>query len=292
MRKKLFVFGLGFSGRELARQKLAEGWRVAGTRRKAGDDHASEVQYMRWQSGDPWPNAANDADAWLFSMPPHDQGDPALLALQKTGFAATDFPKLRWAGYLSTTGVYGDHAGRWVFEEDALRPQSLAAERRIRAEAQALASGLPMHIFRLPGIYGPGRSTLDRVRAPDARSIVKPGQVFSRIHVADLAQGLLASIRHPSPGRHYHLCDDRPAPNDAVMGFAAQLLGLPAPLRIDWSQAELSGEAARFYAENKRVSNARMKAELGVRLRFPDYEAGLRDIHRQEVAMAARHGAG
>lgn len=284
MGEKLFVFGLGFTGRELARQILAEGWRVAGTRRKAGDDHASEVEYIKWQTGDPWPNAANDADAWLFSMPPDDAGDPALLALQNAGFGPANFPKLRWAGYLSTTGVYGDHAGRWVFEEDALRPQSIAAERRVRAERQALATGLPMHLFRLPGIYGPGRSTLDRVRAPDARSIIKPGQVFSRIHVEDLAQGLLASIRQPNPGRIYHLCDDRPAANDQVMRFAADLLGLAPPPRIHWSEAGLIGEAARFYAENKRVSNARMKAELGVNLRFPDYEAGLRDIHRQESA--------
>ncbi|MEM1066115.1 MAG: SDR family oxidoreductase, partial [Pseudomonadota bacterium] len=188
-------------------------------------------------------------------------------------------PHLEWVGYLSTTGVYGDHGGGWVDEHTALTPATKRGEMRRVAEAawQALAveTGLPLHIFRLAGIYGPGRGPFAKVRAGTARRIVKEGQVFSRIHVEDIAQVLAASIARPKPGAIYNLCDDDPAPPQDVIAHAAELLGLPLPPAIAFEEAELSPMARSFYAESKRVRNDRIKEELGVTLHYPSYRDGL-----------------
>jgi nucleoside-diphosphate-sugar epimerase len=189
-------------------------------------------------------------------------------------------PNLRWAGYLSTTGVYGDCGGAWVDEDSPLAPNVERARRRVEAEQAWRAAGLPLHIFRLAGIYGPGRSAIDSVRAGTARRIVKPGQVFSRIHVEDIAQSVLASLDHPRPGAVYNLCDDDPAPPQEVIAYACRLLGVAPPPEIPWQQAlaTLSPMALSFYADSKRVRNDRMKAELGVTLAYPSYREGLRAI--------------
>lgn len=178
-----------------------------------------------------------------------------------------------WMGYLSTTGVYGDRQGGWVFEDSATHPQSTEAQRRAVAEAAWLGVGAA--VFRLPGIYGPGRSVFDRLRSGTARRLVRPGQVFSRIHVDDLAAGIAASLARPRPGSVYNLCDDEPAPAADVTAYGARLLGLEPPPEEPFDAAAVSQPALRFWSESKRVSNALAKAELGWRPACPTYREGL-----------------
>ncbi len=184
----------------------------------------------------------------------------------------------RWVGYLSTTGVYGDRGGAWVDEADALAPVNERSRWRVAAEAAWAATGLPVMTFRLAGIYGPGRSALDRLREGRAQRVVKAGQVFSRIHVDDVATVLRTSMERPAPGRAYNVADDEPAPPQDVIAYAAELLGLPPPPEVAFEAAGLSAMARSFYGESKRVSNRRMREELGVAPAFPDYRAGLRAI--------------
>jgi nucleoside-diphosphate-sugar epimerase len=273
--RHLFCFGLGFSGLALATRLRAQGWRVSGTVRsadKARDLSARGIAAAAFgpeQALDP--RAFADASHIVSAVPPDAAGD---IVLARHG---ADLARLapEWVGYLSTTGVYGDRAGGWVDETAALEPVGERGRRRVAAEAGWRALGLPVHIFRLAGIYGPGRSALDTVRAGTARRIVKPGQWFSRIHVEDLASVLAASIARPNPGAVYNVCDDEPAPPQDVIEHACRLLGRAPPPAIPFEQAELSPMARSFYDESKRVGNARIKRELGVRLRFPDYRAGL-----------------
>jgi nucleoside-diphosphate-sugar epimerase len=187
---------------------------------------------------------------------------------------------LRWIGYLSTIGVYGDHQGRWIDEDCPVAPLSRESRYRVLAEAQWLefgqAVGAPAHLFRLPGIYGPGgRSQIDALRAGRARRIVKPGQVFNRIHVDDLAETVIASMRRPGGSAVFNVTDDEPAPANDVVTHAARLLGIDPPPEIAFEDAELPPFAVHFYAECKRVRNQRIKQELGVTLRYPTYREGL-----------------
>jgi nucleoside-diphosphate-sugar epimerase len=217
-----------------------------------------------------WPGAELDPPAgaaWLVSVPPDDEGCPVFRVLQARASGAA------WIGYLSTTGVYGDLSGGWAFEETPRNPQSREATNRARAEDEWLSAGA--HVFRLPGIYGPGRSQLDRVREPGGRRIVKPGQVFSRAHRDDIASALDLSIAHARPGAVYNVCDDAPAPADEVLAHAAKLLGIAPPPAVAFEDAGLLPAAQRFYAECKRVSNARAKAELGWLPKYPTYREGL-----------------
>jgi nucleoside-diphosphate-sugar epimerase len=223
--------------------------------------------------------------ALLVSAPPTAQGCPALNSLVGPLAEAGAFPD--WTGYLSTTGVYGDRHGGWVTEQSRLAAQSVEGARRVGAERDWLDAGrgmgLTVAIFRLPGIYGPGRSAFDRLRAGRAQRIAAPGQVFSRIHVDDLAAGLEASIARPRAGAIYNLCDDQPAPNSDVVAHAAELLGIEPPPEVPLDRARLSPAAQRFYAESKRVSNARAKAELGWRPMYPSYREGLAAILKREI---------
>jgi nucleoside-diphosphate-sugar epimerase len=207
----------------------------------------------------------------LQSMAPDQGGDPVLAAHAAELAAA----RPEWVGYLSTTGVYGDHQGGWVDESTPLSPATARGQARVTAEQGWQALGLPLHIFRLAGIYGPGRGPFEKVRNGTARRIIKPGQVFSRIHVDDIAQVLAASIAHPKPGAVYNVCDDDPSPPEDVLAHAAHLLGLPPPPEEDWQTAEMTPMARSFYAESKRVRNDRIKDELGIRLIHPDYRSGL-----------------
>ena len=273
--KSLFVFGFGYSGSTLARRLAAQEWRIAGTGRTA--DARAGVRAAGAGPVDPADAAAlseamEAVDAVLITTPPTPEGCPALIALG---------PMLKrrrpdWIGYLSTTGVYGDRGGGWVFEESALHARSMEGARRARAERDWLDQGAS--VFRLPGIYGPGRSAFDRLRDGTARRLVKPGQVFSRIHVEDLAAGLAASIARPERGAVYNLCDDEPAPAEAVTAYAAALLGMAPPPDEPFDAAALSPAARRFWAENKRVSNAKAKAALGWRPAYPTYREGLRAV--------------
>ncbi len=268
----LLSLGHGYTADHLARRLLAQGWTVIGTTRDparlAGLETAG-VEPFLWP-GDLTPVLAR-ASHVLASAAPQDAGDPFLAQARATLQAA----RPAWVGYLSTTAVYGDHGGAWVDEDTPVSPQSARAVQRVLAERQWLATGLPVHVFRLAGIYGPGRGPFRKVRDGTARCILKPGQVFSRIHVADIAETLLASIARPAPGRIYNVCDDDPAPPEDVLAHAARLLGLPEPPGIPYDQADMTPMARSFYAENKRVRNHRLRQELGVRLTYPSYRAGL-----------------
>lgn len=281
----LLSFGHGYSAAALARLLMPQGWRVIGTTRsaeKAARLGAEGVEAVVWPGTDPGP-ALSQATHLLSSVAP-DDGDPVIAALGER--IAEAAPHIRWAGYLSTTGVYGDHAGGWVDETTPLTPSTRRGMARVRAEAEwrdlAGRSGLPLHIFRLAGIYGPGRGPFEKVKDGTARRIIKPGQVFSRIHVDDIAQVLAASIARPHPGAVYNLCDDDPAPPEDVIAYAAELLGRPVPEAVPFDQAAMSPMARSFYAESKRVRNDLIKRELGVSLTYPDYRSGLRAVLEAE----------
>jgi nucleoside-diphosphate-sugar epimerase len=281
--RRLFIFGYGYSARALARRLQAHGWSVAATIRRPADRARLDVEGVTpVLAGDKaaMARAVRDADAILVTAAPDAEGCPGLRALVPALATAKAFPD--WIGYLSTTGVYGDRRGGWVTEESRQAAQSTEGARRVGAERDWLevgrGMGLTVTIFRLPGIYGPGRSALDRLRSGEARRITEPGQVFSRIHVDDLAAGLEASIARPRAGGIYNLCDDAPCSNAEVIAYAAELLGLPVPPEIPIAEAGLSTLAQRFYAESKRVSNARAKAELGWRPAYPSYREGLAAI--------------
>lgn len=287
----LFCFGLGYTGARLARAALALGWRVAGTCRtteKAEALRALGIHAVPFD-GERVSTAVKDALPWathlLSSIPPGEDGDP-VLSLHGEDLEAAD--ALGWIGYLSTTGVYGDCGGAWIDEERTPSPATIENQRRLVAESAWLDLGArtaaPTHIFRLPGIYGPdGRSAMDSLDAGRARRIVKPGQVFNRIHIDDLVAVLLASMERPHAGRIYNVADDEPEAADAVLRYAAALMGVEPPPAEPFEQAELSPFARHFYAECKRVSNARIKRELGVDLRYPTYREGLRAIAEQRA---------
>jgi nucleoside-diphosphate-sugar epimerase len=272
--KQLVAFGCGYVATALAARLAAAGVATLGTTRTpkgAADLEAAGVMPVVWPVVLPAlegaPFTPPPGAAWLISVPPDDAGCPVFRA-----FAALA-PTAGWIGYLSTTGVYGDLAGGWAFEETPLSPLSREAANRASAEAEWLSAGA--HVFRLPGIYGPGRSALERVREPGARRIVKPGQVFSRAHRDDIVAALALSLARPSPGAIYNICDDEPAPADEVLAYAAALLGLSPPPAIAFADAGLSPAAQRFYAECKRVSNARAKAALGWSPAYRTYREGL-----------------
>jgi nucleoside-diphosphate-sugar epimerase len=276
MSKTLLSFGHGFSAQALV--PLLDGWRVIGTSRTTGKRVQDGVESAQFPGGDM--NAYLDAASHLLiSAGPNEHGDPVLRELRGE-IAKREF---EWVGYLSTTGVYGDHQGGWVDESTPLAPSTRRGQWRVAAEAEWQAMRLPLHIFRLAGIYGPGRGPFSKVRAGTARRIIKEGQVFSRIHVEDIAQVLAASIAQPNAGAVYNLCDDDPAPPEDVIGYAAELLGLPLPETVDYETAEMTPMARSFYAESKRVRNDRIKDELKVVLKYPDYRVGLQALLAAEA---------
>lgn len=276
MSKTLLSFGHGYSARALTKLLLPQGWRVIGTTRNADKAErlaASGVAPLIFPGAD-MEDAIAQATHLLISAGPDAQGDPVLREAgpQIAARAGT----FEWAGYLSTTGVYGDHQGAWVDETTPLSPATRRGQWRVEAEAAwAAILDLPLHVFRLAGIYGPGRGPFAKVRSGTARRIIKEGQVFSRIHVDDIAQVIAASIARPNPGAVYNVCDDDPAPPQDVIGHAAELLGLPHPEAQDFETAQMTPMARSFYAESKRVRNDRIKDELGITLKYPTYREGL-----------------
>ncbi len=276
----LLSLGHGYSARALARS-LGPGWRVIGTTRspdKAAALRNEGVEPRVWPGTDLADDIA-EATHILASAGPDEAGDPFLPLLG--GALARARPA--WVGYLSTTGVYGDQGGDWVDEDSPLAPGTERGRRRALAEEQwrtvSEDGGWPLALFRLAGIYGPGRGPFQRIRSGEARRIVKPGQVFSRIHVDDIAQVVAAAMARPEAaapgGTAFNVCDDDPAPPQDVLEEAARLLGLPPPPEIPYKAADLSPMARSFYAESKRVRNDRIKKRLGVRLLYPTYRDGL-----------------
>ena len=277
----LFCFGMGFSARSLAARLAAKGWTVTGTSRSAtgaGAVAAAGYRALVFDGTAQLPAGALDGVSHVVvSAPPDAAGDPVLRVCADDLIAhARD---IGWLAYLSTTGVYGDRGGAWVTEDAPLTPNTERGHRRLAAETAWLAlleqHQLPVHIFRLAGIYGPGRNQLLSVLDGTAKRIVRQGQVFSRIHVEDIATVLEASIAKPHPGRAYSVCDNEPCPPQDVVAYAAELLGQPAPPAIAFEDATLSPMARSFYADSKRVSNRRIREELGVRLAYPTYREGL-----------------
>lgn len=279
--KTLLSIGHGYSARALSRRLIPQGWRVIGTTRSAAkmDELRSEGVEPLLLPG-PLSGAIARATHILSSVAPDDEGDPIL----RDHRAELAGARPEWVGYLSTTAVYGDHQGGWVDETTPLTPTTRRGAARVLAEAEWSALGLPLHIFRLAGIYGPGRGPFEKVRDGTARRILKPGQVFSRIHVDDIALVLAASIARPNAGGIYNLCDDDPAPPEDVIGHAATLLGLPLPPAESYDQAEMTPMARSFYAESKRVRNDRIKSELGVHLGYATYREGLAALLAAETA--------
>lgn len=273
----LLIFGYGYTGSRFGKFMRAKGWQVTGTTREP----ASVKNLLQWP-GENVDQAIDAATHLLICTAPDANGDPVLARLQKQISEA----HFDWAGYLSTTGVYGDHRGGWVDENSPLNPATTRGHHRVAAENQWLDlfrnHDLPLHIFRLAGIYGPDRGPFTKVRNGTARRIIKRGQVFSRAHVDDILQTLHASVNAPNPGRIYNVCDNDPAPPQDVIAEAARLLNLPVPPEIPYDQANLTPMARSFYAESKKVSNNRIKAELGVSLSYPDYHSGLNALLEQE----------
>lgn len=278
----LFVFGLGFSGRYFAERRIARGDSVSGTvrsRDKAQTLSAAGVTARVFgpEEGD---SAIDDdlaaSSALLISVPPGTGGDPVLRNYAKQIAGA---PGLRWIGYLSTIGVYGDHSGAWVDEQTSAAPTNARSRERADAERAWLAFGeannIAVQIFRLAGIYGPGQSQLVQLARGTARRIVKPGQVFNRIHVEDIARVLDASLERPHQGAIYNVTDNEPAPPQDVVTYAAKLCGVEPPPEIGIDDAGLTEMGRSFYAESKRVRNQLLRDELGVTLAYPTYREGL-----------------
>jgi dTDP-D-glucose 4,6-dehydratase len=276
----LFCFGMGYCASTLAKQLSKDGWKVSGTSQSESAETA-----IHTFSGDapmePETNVLENVTHILISIPPNARHDPTI-AWHKEDIIK--LKSLKWVGYLSTTGVYGDTNGKIVDETAPTRPTSQRSQNRLNAETQWLnlynAHNLPIHVFRLPGIYGPGRSALDQVAAGKTQRIDKPGQQFSRIHVIDITNTIMQSIASPNPGRIYNVCDNEAASPADVKAYACKLLGVPAPTPVPYEVAakSMSPMALSFWRDNRRVDNTRIKSELGVQLNYPTYRDGLKEI--------------
>lgn len=281
----LFCFGLGYTASNLAEELLQQGWRVSGTCRtdeKCQSYKQKGIVAHVFDNDLPlmYPELLQEVTHILISIPPNDKGDIVLKYYKEQ---LQKLSHLKWIGYLSTTGVYGDSKGNWVNEDTPANPNTERSKKRAAAEADWQFTGLPVHIFRCAGIYGNQRSVINALQNGTARRINKKDQVFSRIHVQDLVQILLASILNPNPGTIYNCADDEPAPQADIVTYAAELLRVNPPPVIDFEKADLSEMAKSFYSSNRRVSNKKIKEELGVELKFPNYRLGIDDIIGQKL---------
>ncbi len=277
---RLFCFGLGYSAQVLARQLRAQGWAISGTNR-AGNTGPDGFRLMAFDGTQPLAaDALDDITHLLISIPPDAHGDPVLRMCEAE--LVSRVGQFAWVGYLSTTGVYGNHDGGVVDETADLRPSPGRSAWRADAEAQWLQLhheyGLPVHSFRLAGIYGPERNALLTARAGNAKRVYAPGHLFSRIHVDDIAIVLRASIAQPNPGAIYNVCDDEPEESSVVTAYACELAGVALPPLVPQAEAALSPMAKSFYQDRRRVDNSRIKRELGVKLAYPSYREGLRAL--------------
>jgi nucleoside-diphosphate-sugar epimerase len=294
---KLLLFGLGYSALHISQRLQASGARVTATvRSRAKAEELTQVGITARVFSPDHADAeiADDiavSDAILVSVPPGESSDPVLASFAGRIAAASN---LRWVGYLSTVGVYGDHAGGWVDETTPLGAGKQRSQNRVTAEQDWLTFGtandIAVQIFRLSGIYGPGRNQLAQLAAGTARRVVKPGQVFNRIHVADIAAVIEASLARPRPGGIYNVTDNEAAPPQDVVAFAARLCGLEPPPEIPFEAAELSPMARSFYSESRRIRNARIREELGVTLQYPTYREGLTALRALGEGPAASDG--
>ena len=273
----LLIFGHGYTASALVDHLGTEDWEIFGTTRNVDTADLlkeNNITPLMWSDDTGIKSVIKRSNYILHSIAPTEVEDPVYEKFAEDIIARSI--ALSWFGYLSTTSVYGNHDGQWVDEKTPVNPSSNRGLLRVNAEnTWARINNLPLHIFRLAGIYGEGRSPLDKIRSGKAQLISKPGQFFSRIHVEDIAQVLKASIEMPNRGSIYNVCDDMPAAPDEVLAYAAKLLNYPEPPRIDFEEAELSPMAKSFYSDNKRVSNHLIKNEFSLALKFPNFKAGL-----------------
>lgn len=280
----LFCFGLGYSGQVIGNLLQAQGWKVSGTTRDITSKVRLEQDGFTMHLFDDdhhiSPDILNDVSHVLLSIPPGEAGD--LVFLQYGNELAARAENIEWVGYLSTTGVYGDRQGEWVDENSPLTPSTKRGEKRLKAETDWLSlyesNNLPVHLFRLAGIYGPDSNQLEKVAAGTAKRRRKPGQVFSRIHVEDIAGIVIASMKKPNPGQAYNVCDDEAAPPQDVVTFAAHLLNMEPPPEVMFDPKDMSAMGLSFFAESKRVSNEKVKSELGYVFKYPTYREGLKAL--------------
>lgn len=279
----ILVLGCGYTGKQLAKWLIQQGISVKVTNRTGTPIEGLNGTAFPFQYGEsscPLPRQALEGVTHvLTTIAPDQQGiDPVIASLMPT----LQMAELQWFGYLSTTGVYGDTQGAWVNEASPLQPTNIRSQHRVNIEATFLKSGLPTHIFRLPGIYGPSRSIFDRLRTGTAHHIAKPGHVFSRIHVDDLVQTIWCSMGLPNPGSIYNVADDEPTEPSTLILAGAKLMGIEPPPAQPYESTQLSPMAASFWSECRRVCNIKIKQELGVQLRYPTYREGLKAIWMQE----------
>lgn len=284
---RLLSFGHGYSAQALADILLPLGWKIRATTRSK--EKFSKIVKPGIVTRI-WPDQLLIDDLeWathlLISIAPDKYEDLVLKEFREK--IIKNIKHFNWVGYLSTTGVYGNYDGAWVDEKEKLKPSTLRGQYRVDAEKDWLrlfeTYNLPLHIFRLAGIYGPGRGPFSKVKSGLARRVIKKNQVFSRIHVEDIAQTLNASILKPNPGAIYNVCDDHPAPPEEVISYAAHLLGLPNPPRVKFEDANMTEMARSFYLESKRVRNNKIKNELGVLLKYPNYKVGLKALIKEKI---------
>jgi nucleoside-diphosphate-sugar epimerase len=278
----LLIFGFGFSGRAVAQAALGAGFAVTVTSRDpAAQQPLPGALVIHFEDAE---DAIAEATHFLATAAPVDRGDPVLARYG----AQIAVSQARWMGYLSTTGVYGNRDGAWVDEDTAPAPQSPRAQARVEAEAAWAEFGgqAAVDIFRLAGIYGPGRSMFDDLRAGTARRVVKPGHLFGRIHRDDIAHGVLAAMRRDAPPgvKKFNFSDDEPAASADVVVEAARLLGVAPPEPVAFADAapRMSAMGLSFWAENRKVANAKTKAALNIEWRYPSYREGLRAILAEE----------
>jgi len=288
MTDRLFVFGVGFSSRAIIENVRDQFDWIGGTTRseekaaQLAEANISPILFDGETASEELLSALEQATHVLVSIAPNTSGDPVLNACR----AALQTAKPKWLGYLSTVGVYGNHDGAWVDEDTVCKPVSERSIQRVDAENAWLTfaeeAGTPVQIFRLSGIYGPGRNTFQNFKKGRARRLIKPGQVFNRIHVADIAGAVKAAMANPRT-RIYNVTDDEPAPPQDVVTYAAELLGIEPPPEVPFETADLSPMARSFYGENKRVSNARVKSELGYQFQYPSYRVALPALYQSDV---------
>ena len=289
--KKLFCFGYGYVAEHLSNALYESGdeWKVVGTTtdtEKLALMRENGIKTFLFSDKMPFsdPIAALDGVTHiLISTPPNHGGD---IVFQAHARDILQIPTVEWIGYLSSTAVYGNRDGEWVDETAELRPTSERGSKRAKAEIQWLKmrriAQIPINIFRLSGIYGIGRSAIDTVRAGNARRIHKEGHAFNRVHVEDIVQALIASMKQPKPGDIYNLADDDPSPSHKLIEYACQLLGKDVPTLINFEDADMAPMATSFYKDNKRISNLKIKDKLGIKLKYPDYKSGLNAVFSQE----------
>jgi len=273
----LLIFGHGYTANAFVDYIRSIDWEIFGTTRNAQTADLlikKDVKPLMWSDESKIKSVINRSDYILHSIPPTEIGDPVYKRFAEAIISRST--NLSWFGYLSTTSVYGNHDGKWVDENTPVNPSSSRGLLRVKAENNwSSINDLPLHIFRLAGIYGPDRSPLDKIRSGKAQLIIKPGQVFSRIHVEDIARVLKASIEMPNRGSVYNVCDDMPAAPDEVLDYAARLINYPDLPKVAFEEADLSPMAKSFYSENKRVKNELIKSEFKFTLKYPDFETGL-----------------